>query len=245
MNNNTSFRRIAAITTIVSAPMALANVFLVLLAAEFNFDLMSDPAGFIAVGAERADLVRWSWILDVFGRYFLLVPAALYLWYWLKPKNPNLVSMYTVLGLAHILIGAMAGTLLASVWPPMMRAYAQASGTQREMLTVVFQATANLTHAGWFNILETIPGGFWLLGIGLILRTERRILGIATIVLGIASLVIGVETALGIEALAMPALFVYLFFAPVWALWLGLVIARDAGTILDHRMSSIQTGVPS
>lgn len=228
MNNNTSFKRIAAITAIISAPLALANLYFFLAAGNFNFDLMSDPAGFIGIGAERAELVRWSWILDVFGRYLLVTPAALYLWHWLKPKNPNLMSMYTVFGLAHIFIGALAGTLLASVWPPMIRAYAQASEAQREMLRVVFEATVHLNHAGWFNILEVILGGFWLLGIGLILRRERRVLGIATIVLGIASLVIGVETTLQIEALTMPGVFIYLVFGPVWALWLGVVIARGA-----------------
>jgi hypothetical protein len=136
--------------------------------------------------------------------------------------------MYTIFGLAHILIGAIAGTLLATVWPPMIRAYAQASGAQRETLTVVFQVTADLTHAGWFNMLEIIPGGFWLLGIGLILRSERRMLGITTIVLGIAALVVGIETILRIEMLTRPGLFVYLFFAPIWALWLGIVIAGRA-----------------
>jgi len=228
MNKITSFRSIAGITAIISGPMALANVLLFMFAADFNFGLISDPAGFISIGADRADLVRWSWLLDVFGRYLLLTPAALYLWNWLKSKNPGMVGMYTVFGLAHILIGSVAGTLLASVWPSMIRAYPEASETQREMLTVIFQATTNLTHAGWFNILEIIPGGVWLLGLGLELRSQRRILGIATIILGIAALIIGIETTLQIEVLTMPGLFVYLFFAPVWAIWIGIVIAsRD------------------
>lgn len=237
MGNNTSFRRIAAITAIISAPLALANLYLFMAVADFNFNLMSDPTGFLSVGAERANLVRWSWILDVFGRYFLLFPATLYLWHWLKPKNPNLVNMYTVFGLAHILVGAMAGTLLASVWPPMIRAYAQAAEAQRELLRVVFEATVNLNHAGWFNILEVILGGLWLLGTGLMLRGERRVLGIATIVVGIAGLVIGVETILQIELLTMPGLFVYLFLGPVWALWLGMVIAPGTGKV---ELSSLQ-----
>lgn len=229
MSDDTSFRRIAAITAIISAPLALANVFLVMFTAEFNFELLSNPVGFIAVGAGRAELVRWSWLLDLFGYYLLLTPAALYLWHWLKPKSPNLMRMYTIFGLAYILIGATAATILASVWPPLIRAYAQASGGQQEMLTVVFQATADLVYEGLFNVLEIIPGGFWWLGIGLILRNEQRSLGIATIILGIAALVDGVGTLLRVEALAMPGLLVYLYLAPFWALWLGIVIARGAG----------------
>lgn len=231
MNDNTTFMRITVFTAVISAPMALANLVLFLLAAEFNFDLMSDPAGFLAVGANQAGLVRWSWIMDVFGRYLLLVPLTLYLWYWLKPKYPRLTGLYTFLGLAHILIGAIAGTLLAAVWPPMISAYAQASEVQREMMAIVFEATANLNHAGWFNILETVIAGFWLFGIGLILRSERRSLGTATIVLGISALVIGLETILQIELLTMPALVVYLVVSPAWALWLGLDILTAAGKV--------------
>lgn len=237
MDNNTSFRRIVAITAIISAPLALANLFLVMLAADFNFELMSAPVGFIDIGANRAGLVRWSWILDVFGRYLLLTPVALYLGDWLKPKNPSLVRMYTVIGLAHILIGAIAGTLVASVWPPMIRVFAQASELQREMLTVVFQATVNLTHGGWFNILEIITGGFWLLGIGFILRSERRILGLTTIVLGIVALIVGVEAILQIELLTKPALSVYLFLGLIWALWLGIVIAPGSK---KHELTGLQ-----
>jgi hypothetical protein len=229
MNDDTTFRRIAASTAIISAPLALANVFLVLYSADFNFELMSDPSGFLAIGADRASLVRWSWLLDVFGRYFLLAPATLYLWYWLKPKSSNQVRMYSVFGLAHILIGAIAATILASVWPPMIRSFSQASETQKEMLALIFQVTSDLTHSGLFNILEVIPGGFWLIGIGVFLARELRILGTATILLGVAALAVGVGTIFEIDAVTMPGVLVYIYLGPLWALWLGFVLARDTG----------------
>ena len=55
MSNETSFRRIAAISAIISAPLAIAGLFIVTLAVNFNFELMSDQAALIALGAQPAD----------------------------------------------------------------------------------------------------------------------------------------------------------------------------------------------
>lgn len=42
---------------------------------------------------------------DSFGYSLLLAPAALYLWYWLKPRNPAAVTLYTIASVVHILGG--------------------------------------------------------------------------------------------------------------------------------------------
>lgn len=66
----------------------------------------------------------------------------------------------------------------------------------------------------------------WWLGIGLILRDERRILGIVTALQGIVTLAYGAGEMLQVEPLAM--LEPLTFFTPIWALWLGIVIWRGA-----------------
>ena len=50
MNNETLFKRIAAISAIISAPLAVAGLVIVSLAVDLNFELMSDQAGLIALG---------------------------------------------------------------------------------------------------------------------------------------------------------------------------------------------------
>jgi hypothetical protein len=65
----------------------------------------------------------------------------------------------------------------------------------------------------------------WI-GIGLILRHERRAIGISTVILGVAALVGSVGTTLGIAPLAQLGLCVYLVLAPIWALWLGIDLLR-------------------
>lgn len=226
MNNDNSFKRLAAISAIISAPLAIGSLVLGLIPVDFNFEVFSDMNLFIQVGVSGAILLRWGMILDVFGYYLLLMPAAFVLLFSLKSRGPDRVWFYTFCGLSYMLIGAIGASILAAVWPPIIIAYVDASGQSREILKAVFSGVTNIVYGGLWGILELIPGGIWWLGIGLLLKSERRILGIATIILGIFALLNVIGNILNIEAIAMPGLFVYLYFAPIWALWLGFDLLR-------------------
>ena len=223
MNDENSFRRIAAITAIISAPLALAAVVVLTMAVEFNFELMSDQARLITLGARAAELFRLGEILGFFGYSLLLVPVVLYLWDWLKPRSPKLVTMYTVFGLAFIFIGAVGASLRAGVLPGMMSAYAQAASAQGQILSTIFQTVIDVIF-GAIGPLESLLFGLWLLGIGLVLRGERRSLGIIAVILGIAFLGTAFGDMLQVEPLSMLEL--AYFISPIWVLWLGIVIWR-------------------
>jgi hypothetical protein len=126
MKGEASFRRIVAITAIISAPLALGASAALGWAIEFNFELMSNPADLITLGARVGGIFRRVEFIGMFGYYLLLIPAGLYLWYWLTPQNPRLVSLHTLFGLGYIFIGAIGSAVLVSVAPPMMSAYPQA-----------------------------------------------------------------------------------------------------------------------
>jgi hypothetical protein len=160
------------------------------------------------------------------GYYLPLLPVALFLWHWLKSKGPAWVRFYTFCGLGYILIGAIGAAILAAVWPPLINAYTQASAQQRAVLETVFDTIANMVVWGMWNILEELLAGIWFLGIGLLLRSERRIFSIASIVLGISALLDSIGMILDIRALADLGLYVYLVLAPIWALWLGIDLLR-------------------
>ena len=225
MNEASSFRRVAAITAIVSAPLALGASIILVLAIGVDPEVISNPANLITLGPRVAGIFRGVEFVGMFGYYLLLLPAALYLWDWLRPQNPNLVNVYTVFGLAYILIGAIGSAVLVTVLPPMMSAYPQASEAQREVLMSIFQTFSDLAIVALFS-LSYILGGMWWLGTGLLLRLERRILGMVTVVQGVVTLGYGVGLMLQVEPLAM--LEPLTFFAPIWALWLGVVILRGS-----------------
>lgn len=228
MNDQTLFIRFAAISAILAAPVTLASTVVLLAAVDFNTEFMSNPAGLITIGATASETFRWGSVLELGAPTLLLVPAALYLWYWLKPRAPELVTLYTVFGLSSLLLAAIGALLRATLYPPLMTAYPQASETQREILMVIFQGITDFNFEGLWA-LELIFWGIWWLGIGLVLRHKRRNLGIVTTILGIAFLGAGAGWLLRVAPLAR--LENAFFLIPFWVVWLGIVIWRRTGQI--------------
>jgi len=67
--------------------------------------------------------------------------------------------------------------------------------------------------------------GIWFLGIGLLLRGERRLFSIFSIILGISALLSSLGVILSVEAIALLGV-IYGLLAPVWALWIGIDLLR-------------------
>ncbi len=226
MNDNYSFQRFAAITAIVSFFTAMASNLLQGIPVNFNSEFPINPVTFLSVGINGANFLRWGLILDMLGYYLPLLPIALFIQHWFKTRNPIWTRFYTICGLGHILIGATGAVTLAVVQPPLINTYAQASMEQRVVLETIFGAIWNIVYAGMWNILGELFVGIWLLGVGLLLRSERRVFSIVSIIVGISALIDSLGNILGIEGLALVGLSVYLILAPIWALWFGIDLLR-------------------
>jgi hypothetical protein len=226
MNSHQSFQRFAALAAIISFPLALGSIVLSGMAMDFNMEASTNPALLLSVGADGANLWRWGMILDMFSYYLPFLPIALFLWGWLGPRNPDWVRFYTFCGLGYILIGATGAVILAAIQPPLIKAYAQASVEQRVMLETVFNTIWSMVYGGMWNILGGLLAGTWFLGIGLLLRSERRPFSVVTIILGISALLDSLGFILGIEALALLGVAIYVLLAPFWTLWLGIDLIR-------------------
>ena len=136
---------------------------------DFNFEFLENPGNLLAAGLESdaIRLFRWGEILCLCGSSLLLIPSMLYLWQWLRPHSPRLVTLYTVLGLTSIVFGVIEFAIRISIWPPMMAAYPQAAEAQLEVLQIVFNALTDIGFESMYA-LSSILIGFWWLGIGLI-----------------------------------------------------------------------------
>ena len=229
MSDHQSFQRFAALAAIISFPLALVSIVLSSMATDFNMKASTNLAfwlSWLSIGVDGARLLRWGLILDMLSYYLPLLPVALFLWRWLRPRNPDWVLFYTSCGLGYILIGSIGAAILAAVHPPLINAYAQASVEQRPVLETVFSAVWNMVYGGMWNILGELLAGIWFVGVGLLLRGERRIFSIVTMILGISALLDSLGMILNFEGLALLGLSIYVVLAPIWALWLGIDLLR-------------------
>lgn len=221
-----SFQKLAAATAILSVPIAYAGEYFGFTAINFDPTAFSEPSTLIQLGTEGAALLWWDWRLLIFGYYLLVAPAVVFLWHWLRPKRPLLVTLLTLGGVAYVFFGALGAAINAVVWPELMTEYAQAGPEQRAVLETVFGTFATAVTVGMWGILNRIVSAIWWIGIGALLRSERRALGWFTIILGVFSTVAAVGNIVGVAPLTGIGTMGFLLLAPAWALWLGVDLWR-------------------
>jgi hypothetical protein len=207
----------------------------ILLAAAYGFDLhtFAHPGSIVDKGVEVARLLRWGALLDM-ASYLPMAAVVVYFHHRLRERNPELVSLLTAGGLAYVLIGSIAGALLAAAGPPLIAGYASASAEGREAARVVLEALGNAALVGLWGTLELICIGFWFLGLGWLLRSDWRRFAALSIVVGVGMLVASARTGLTGRTLVEvngPVDFVIaaplgLFF--VWIFWLAARLWRGA-----------------
>jgi len=234
IHDEVTFRRAAALAAIASAPLAAGNLLAMLWAARLNLDALSDPSVLLRIGEAGAGLWRWSMVLDLFGYYLLIVPLLLFLRTWLRPRSPNWIDLFVLCLLAYCLIGAIGAAMLATATPPLIEAYPAAAPPTRAILEAVAGALSDSVYRGLWNLLEECLAGIGWLGLGLVLISGRRRLGMATVLLGAACLVDSLGSILRSEAISMAGLAPYLVLAPLWAAWMGVVLLRDRADPLER-----------
>ncbi|MGD0595885.1 MAG: hypothetical protein ABSB54_19660 [Acidimicrobiales bacterium] len=233
----------AAIAAIASLPLAAGNLFAMLATVHFNLNGMTNPLILLHAGAGAAPLWRWSMILDIFGYYMPIVPLILLLHGSLRPRGPSWIDLFALCMLAYCLIGAIGGAILATALPTLMREYGAASSVSHQIsLQSVFTGYTDGIYRGLWNLLEELLAGIGWIGFGLVLRAERRRLGVVTIVLGAACLVDSLGTAVNIDAIASTGLTVYLILAPTWACWMGVHLLRTASPVVTVDRSLMVSG---
>jgi hypothetical protein len=218
----------------------------ILLPAAYGFDVQSlaHPGSIVDRGDELARLLRLGALLDMVS-YLPLAVVVVYFHDRLRERNPELVALLSAGGLGYVLIGSIAGALLAAAGPPLIAGYASASPGEREAARVVLEALGNAALVGLWGTLELIFLGFWLLGIGWLLRRDWRRFAVLSIIVGISVLVASLRTGLsGRTLVEIDGPVDVLIAAPlglifVWELWLAARLWRgvdpDVGTNVARR----------
>ena len=229
MNNDTVFRRIAAMSAIISVPLSLGASFALLSALDFDADIVDNPVSLLMFDPPIGGTFQVIEFIGLFAYYLMLLPLALYLHNWLKARNERLMPLYTLGGLGYIFVGSLGSVVLFSALPPLMEAYPQATTEDQMAIATAFEALFDLAVNGFF-VFSSILGSVWWIGLGLILYASHRFLGIFSTVLGIGLLIDAIGTGLQVEADAvMSALEAFTFLTQIWVLWMGIVVLRGPG----------------
>jgi hypothetical protein len=207
----------------------------ILLPAAYGFDIraIAHPGSIVDKGEGVAQLLRWGAMLDMVS-YFPLAVVVVYFHYRLRARNPELVALLTACGLAYVLIGSIAGVLLAAAGPPLIVGYATASAVGREAARVALDALGNAVLVGLWGTLELIFIGFWFLGVGWLLRSDWRRFAVLSIVVGFAVLAASARTGLtGRTLVEINGPIDVVIAAPlgllfVWELWLAARLWRGS-----------------
>ncbi len=224
-----SFRRVAGLAAVLSLPFAAANLITTLVAVAFNFEAFTKPTILLRAGAAGAEWWRWSMIFDLLGYYLLIAPLILLLRRWPRPRRPEWIDLFALCLLSYSLIGAIGATMLATVTPPLIAAYAAAAPPHRLILEALSETWSDAVYRGLWNLLEELLAGIGWLGMGLCLRATLRGPGWTAIVLGGACLTDSLASAFRLDGLALGGLVAYLILAPVWACWTGAsLLSRHA-----------------
>jgi hypothetical protein len=226
MEQQNSYLKAVGWLTVISVPFAFTNFTLTGMAGGSNSQEFSDLYYFISAGAEAGNLMKWSWLADLLGYYLLLVPAAFLIHNWLKPKNPYWMGVFSFCGLAYIFSGCVGAAILAKIWPTLLSGYALADDSMKEIYRIIFTNSTEMVYGGIWGYLEYLLAGIWWIGIGVTMKSERKVLGIVTICLGLFTLAAFAGEVFDLESIALVGLLVYLLLAPIWALWLGISLVR-------------------
>lgn len=230
MNASATYQKQVAVLTVISGLLALACLILLGIALADNPEAYDDPMQLLGMANLNVPLLRWAMLTDLFGYYLLLLPCIYFLRPYLREQTPW-ANLITYCGTTYVLIGAIGAVVMAEVVCPLLTQYATASPTQQALLQTTYQALNRLVYNGLWNLLETLLAGVWWTMTGAVLRTWHKPLGWVTMVLGLFTALDALGNLLSLPLPAAIGLNIYLLLAPVWAIWLGVLLWRQTRLI--------------
>jgi hypothetical protein len=217
-----NYRLIVGALTVSSGLLALLCIIVGAMAVDYNFDAFSDPILALQYAGNHK-MAGWFLILDMFGYYLLLLPVILYLHQQYKYRSPW-TALFTFSGLAYVLIGALGAAILAALWPELMQDHLLAANEDKPLTAGLFKSSTLLVTKGMWNILEVLFAATWWIGIGKLLYSESKVLGVLTIVTGISTLLDATGNIIEFHQLSEIGLNAYLLLAIAWPIVIGVSI---------------------
>ena len=177
--------RVAIAFAVTALALELAASVMYAVAVGSSSGLSVDPSTLLASGRTGASLIRWGSLIDMFG-YLSIAPVVIYLR--ARYRTGRYADLFAAAGLALVVIGSIGAVSMATAAPPLINAYATASGAQKQVLLPAFATLYRAVVLGMWQTLETIPATVWLLGTAFVARREGpRSVVVILLVLGVVN----------------------------------------------------------
>ncbi len=227
MKSTAAYSKTVALLTLFSGLVALLCLVLLSIALGRHPEAISDPVQMLNVPDVNVALLRGSMLADMLGYYLLLLPIIYYLRLYLRERT-SWADAITFCGTAYVLGGAIGAAIMAEVATQLYTDYYKADPGAQAQIRIVYQAIIYLVYDGLWNLLGSLLASVWWLLTGYVLTASHKVLGWITVVLGAFTALDPIGNLLGIEWLAEIGLNVYLVLAPVWAIWIGIVVWKKS-----------------
>jgi hypothetical protein len=216
--------------SIASLPACLAAIYSILAAVDFDGSLGYLPVEAIEVAHSR---LVFSWaVFDFLGYYMLRVPLILFLWQWLRPRNPVIVDFASACGLLYVILAVAATSVLTGATTAILALYPDADAAMRIGLEAAWEASVGAVRQGLWHFM-LLPWLVWGCVMGSLLAEEDLSLGRALQLVGLASALGSIAPffASGIEATLSLADEFQVHYMPLWMAWAGIVLLRRPNLI--------------
>ncbi|HNR06353.1 MAG TPA: hypothetical protein PKM27_03500 [Saprospiraceae bacterium] len=227
MMNAVKFKRTVGGITVLSGIIGFTSYFLVAGSVSFNFEFFSNPSLIFSMPDVNIVMLRWSMITDLFGYYLLLLPFIFFMHEWLLNKSAWR-KLFTFCGTAYVMAGAIGAAILAVTWPAFLTKYPGSPHEQQETIKLLFESFSLMVGNGIWNLFDTLVCGVWMIGIGVYIKRVKSFLGWFTVAVGIISLLDGFGNMLELSEVSDLALNLFLFLAPLWAIFIGFAVMRNS-----------------
>ena len=208
---------------IVTVALGVVSDLLFLAALQFRPDWFSDPALLVAGGPASADLLHWAALADLFSYYLPTTVVALALWAALRSRRPMLALGALLGALGYVLAGSIGAASLAMVGPTLIREYAQPGADHAEIATAFGLLTEVVFRAVW-QLVDGIFIAVWMIGIGLLMRTDQPAFARLARGLGVLFLIATMFNVLGFGTARDATLGVVFVTWIVWDVWLAVLV---------------------
>lgn len=227
------YHRLTAVITWLGVIIGFICLYLGFKAVDFDAEAMTDPLNQLRrASMEKADIIEWSMLADIFGFYLLMIPAVIYVWYWLRDRNPFLLAIATVAMLMYILTGALGGGILSILWPSMIRAYVNANGDPiiGQIITEQFKLVTNLVYIGMWGRVEYLLVATWVAVVSYLTWPEKRTFAIVGFIGALATFLTSIGDLFTIHELSDSFMTIYMVGVPLWVAWAAGFIWKAGST---------------